>query len=293
MKSGFVALIGEPNVGKSTLLNRLIGQKVSITSRRPQTTRHRILGIKSIPQAQMIFIDTPGMHGNSTKSLNRYMNRTADGSLLEVDVALWIKDTVTWCDYDKVIISKLNKSRTPTILTINKIDRIKSKTRLLPFLDDARKRFAFEELIPVSALKGINLKGLEKAVVGLLPERDAVYPENVVTDRTQRFLAAETIREKLVRRLNQELPHALSVEIEQFIEKASTVRINAVIWVERDGQKVIVIGKKGENLKAVGQQAREDIEDLLGMKVCLDLWVKVKKGWSDNERFLQSLGYYE
>lgn len=291
MRSGSVALIGRPNVGKSTLLNRLVGQKVSITSRTPQTTRHQILGIKTTSQAQIIFVDTPGMHGEKKRALNRYLNRTASTSLLGVDVVVWLKDSPSWHEFDEAIISKIKTARVPAILAINKIDKINSKESLLPFLDKAKDRFSFKELIPISALKGVNLEVLEEKIIGLLPSGSAIYPKDQVTNRPERFLAAEMIREKLIRRLSQELPHALAIEIESFKEKASIIHIDAIILVERPGQKIIVIGKKGENLKAVGQQARKDIEHMLGAKVFLRLWVKVKKGWSDSERSLQSLGY--
>lgn len=293
MRSGYVVLIGRPNVGKSTLLNRLVGQKISITSRRPQTTRHRILGIKNTDHAQIIFVDTPGMHDDEKRALNRYLNRTANASLLGVDVAVWIKDAPHWHEFDEIIVAKLKNAEIPTILAINKIDEIKSKKVLLPFLDAAKQRLAFKEIIPISALKDVNLNVLEEKVIDLLPVNAAIYPADQVTDKPERFLAAEMIREKLVRRLCQELPHSLTVEIETFKEKGPVVRIDAVILVEREGQKIIVIGKKGQNLKAVGYQARKDIEQMLGTKVYLNLWVKVRKGWSDNERALINLGYGE
>lgn len=291
MKAGFVALIGRPNVGKSTLLNQVLGQKLSITSRRPQTTRHQILGIKTAEHAQIIFVDTPGMHGKEKRAINRYLNRTANSSLVGVDVVVWIVDSPRWHDFDAVILERIKQIQSPVILAINKTDQLKSKELVLPYLDDAKDRFAFTELIPISALKGDNLDVLEQKIIDLLPEESAVFPEHMVTDRSERFRAAEMIREKLVRRLCHELPHALTVDIEKFERKRSIIHIVAVILVERQGQKLIVIGRKGENLKVVGQQAREDIQRMLGSKVFLDLWVKVKRGWSDNERTLNSLGY--
>ncbi len=291
MKAGFVALIGRPNVGKSTLLNKILGQKLSITSRRPQTTRHQILGIKTAKHAQIVFVDTPGMHGKENRALNRYLNRTANSSLVGVDVVVWLVDSPRWHEFDAVIIEKIKQIRSPVILAINKTDQLRSKELLLPFLDDAKDRFAFAELIPISALKGDNLDILEKKILNQLPSGSAIFPNDMVTDRPERFRVAEMIREKLVRRLCHELPHALTVDIEKLERKRSIIHIVAVVLVERQGQKLIVIGRKGENLKAVGQQAREDIEHMLGAKVFLDLWVKVKRGWSDNERTLNSLGY--
>ncbi len=291
MKAGFVAIIGQPNVGKSTLLNRILGQKLSITSRRPQTTRHQILGIKNVDQAQIVFVDTPGMHGKEKRALNRYLNRTANTSLVGVDVIIWVVDSLTWHEFDAVIIEKLKQAKSPVILAINKTDQLKSKALVLPFLDAAKNRFEFNELIPISALKGNNLDVLERKITELLPNGSSIFPEDMITDRPEKFRVSEMIREKLVRRLCHELPHALTVIIERFEKKRSLIHIVAVILVEREGQKVIVIGRNGENLKAVGQQAREDIEGMLEAKVFLDLWVKVKRGWSDNERSLNSLGY--
>ncbi len=291
MKSGYVALIGRPNVGKSTLLNHLVGQKISITSRRPQTTRHRILGIKTTEAGQAIYVDTPGLHGNQKRAMNRYMNRTAKTALVGVDIVLWVTDRVTWHHYDEIILQLLEKIQIPVILVINKIDSLQDKTAMLPFLKDADQRFPFSGIVPVSALLGDKLDDLESNIMELLPDGGMFYPEDQITDKPERFLAAEIVREKLTRRLAKELPYQMSVEIERFDEEKSLVKINALIWVERDTQKSIVIGKKGCVLKAVGQQAREDLEGLLGKKVYLELWVKVKKGWSDSEKALKNLGY--
>lgn len=291
MKSGYIAIIGQPNVGKSTLLNHLIGQKLSITSRRPQTTRHRILGIKTTNTAQMVYVDTPGMHEGSSLAMNRYLNKTADASLFGVDLVVWIVDDVVWNDYDKAILKKLKNTNLPAIFAINKIDRIKEKERMLGFLKEAQERFAFEALIPVSALQGTNLDRLEEEIISRLPHSESFFPDDQITDRSERFLVSEIIREKLIRRLSQELPHVLTVEISKFEVKQTIIHIHAVIWVEREGQKNIVIGKKGSVLKAIGQRSREEIEKMLGNKVYLNLWVKVKKGWSDSERALQSLGF--
>ncbi|MGZ8224982.1 MAG: GTPase Era [Methylobacter sp.] len=291
MNCGFVALIGRPNVGKSTLMNHLLKQKISITSRKPQTTRHRILGINTTEAGQAIYMDTPGMHKNEKKALNRYLNRTAETTLLGVDVIVWLIDGLSWHEYDEVIFKKLEQAGLPVILAVNKVDKVKDKDAILKFFAEARHRFPFEHLIPISALKKTNLKQLESLIFELLPEGGLIYPEDQITDRPERFLGAEIIREKLTRRLGDELPYELTVEIERYEEKPDITKIYAIIWVERLSQKNIVIGKQGEMLKKVGMDARHDIEKLIGQKVYLQLWVKVKKGWSDNERALQSLGF--
>jgi GTPase len=293
MKSGYVALIGRPNVGKSTLLNHLLRQKISITSRKPQTTRHRILGINTTPESQVIYLDTPGMHGAEGKALNRYLNQTADSSLVGADVVLWVIDGVAWQDFDEVILKKLESQRLPVILVINKVDKFKARENLLEFIDQAQARFPFKTIVPVSALKNKNLDQLEKAVIELLPEGELLYPEDQVTDRSERFLCAEIVREKLTRRLGAELPYALTVEIERYETLDQITKIYVVIWLERESQKNIVIGTDGAVLKKVGIDARVDIEKLIGQKCFLKLWVKVKKGWSDNERALLSLGFNE
>ena len=293
MKAGYVALVGRPNAGKSTLLNHLIGQKISITSRRPQTTRHRIHGIKTGERGQAIYVDTPGIHGSEKRAINRYLNRTASGALLGVDVVVWVVDQWIWHPENDLVLEKLQAARRPVILAVNKVDQCEDKSRLLPFLEDAAKRYDFAEIIPVSALRGINLELLEEKIMQLLPEGNPIYPEDQITDRPERFFAAEIIREKLIRSLGQEVPHAITVQIGQYKEQKGIIHIHAVIWVEREGQKIIVIGKQGEVMKKVGQRAREDLEKMLEKKVYLNLWVKVKKGWSDNERALQSLGYSE
>lgn len=291
MNCGFVALIGRPNVGKSTLMNHLLKQKISITSRKPQTTRHRILGINTTDAGQAIYMDTPGMHNSEKRALNRYLNRTADTTLLGVDVIVWLIDGLSWHEYDEEIFKKLEQAGLPVILAVNKVDKVADKEAILTFFNEAQHRFPFKHMVPISALKSTNLDQLESLIMGLLPERDLVYPEDQVTDRSERFLAAEIVREKLTRRLGDELPYALTVEIERYEEKPNITKIYAIIWVERLTQKNIVIGKDGEMLKKVGTDARHDIEKLIGQKVYLQLWVKVKKGWSDSERALQSLGF--
>jgi len=291
MNCGFVALIGRPNVGKSTLMNHLLKQKISITSRKPQTTRHRILGINTTDAGQAIYMDTPGMHSGEQRALNRYLNRTADTSLLGVNVIVWLIDGLSWHEYDEVIFKKLEQAGLPVILAVNKVDKVQDKEKILEFFASAQHRFPFQHLVPISALKDININELESLIMQLLPESDLIYPEDQITDRSERFLAAEIIREKLTRRLGAELPYSLTVEIERYEEKPTISKIYAIIWVERMTQKNIVIGKDGEMLKSVGTEARLDIEKLIGQKVYLQLWVKVKKGWSDSERALQSLGF--
>ncbi|PPC90553.1 MAG: GTPase Era [Methylobacter sp.] len=294
MNCGYVAFIGRPNVGKSTLMNHLLRQKISITSRKPQTTRHRIVGINTTAAGQAIYVDTPGMHADEEgKALNRYLNRTADSTLLGVDVVVWLIDGLSFHDYDEVIFKKLEQANLPVILAVNKIDKLKEKAVLLAFFDKAQHRYPFKHMVPISALKNTNLIELEKLIFELLPESELIYPEDQVTDRPERFLCAEIVREKLTRRLGEELPYSLTVEIERFEELPEIAKIYAIIWVERASQKNIVIGKQGDMLKKIGTDARVDMEKLIGKKVFLQLWVKVKKGWSDNERALQNLGFNE
>jgi GTPase len=291
MNCGYVALIGRPNVGKSTLMNHLLKQKISITSRKPQTTRHRILGISTSDAGQVIYLDTPGMHQSDKRALNRYLNRTADTALLGVDVIVWLIDGLCWHEYDEIILKKLEQAGLPVILAVNKVDKMKDKEAILAFFSEARHRFPFENLLPISALKGTNLDQLEGLLLSLLPKSELIYPEDQVTDRPERFLCAEIVREKLTRRLGDELPYSLTVQVELYEEHPHITKIYIVIWVERDSQKTIVIGTEGEMLKKIGTDARADMEKLIGQKVFLKLWVKVKKGWSDNERALQSLGF--
>ncbi len=293
MNCGYVALIGRPNVGKSTLMNHLLGQKLSITSRKPQTTRHRILGIKTTSAGQAIFMDTPGMHSDEKKVLNRYLNKTADSTLLGVDVVVWLLDGLYWHEYDERIFKKLENAGLPVILVVNKVDKIQDKQAVLAFFAEAKQKYPFEHIVPVSALKNTNLDVLEQQIMALLPQAELIYPEDQITDRPERFFAAEIVREKLTRRLGDELPYALTVEIERYEEHPELNKIYANIWVERSSQKSIVIGKQGEMLKKIGTEARIDIEKLTGQKVYLQLWVKVKKGWSDSERALHSLGFLD
>ncbi len=290
-RCGYVAIVGRPNVGKSTLLNRLIGQKISITSRKPQTTRHRILGIKTVDGAQLVFVDTPGVHRDGKRAINRHMNRTALAAIQDVDAIVFVVDGLEWTDEDQLVLDALKGVATPVILALNKVDTLPQKEVLLPYLQQLGEKMKFAEVFPLSAQKGTNVDVLENKLVELLPESEPIYAEDQVTDRSERFLAAEFIREKLMRSLGQEIPYALTVEIEQFKMDGALRRVAAVIFVEREGQKRIVIGKAGQGLKEVGRQAREQMERTFGSKVFLELWVKVREGWSDDERALRSLGY--
>jgi GTP-binding protein Era len=290
-RSGYVAIIGRPNVGKSTLINRVLGQKLCITSRRPQTTRHRILGIKTTEQSQFIYVDTPGIHSDGKRAMNRYMNRAAAASVEDVDVVVFVVEGMKWTEEDERVLQKLKETTKPVILVMNKIDKLEDKATLFPQVEKLAALFKFTDIVPLSARKGINLESLEESIYKLMPEGEMIFDEDQLTDRSSRFLAAEMVREKLFRHLGQELPYSLTVDIEQFEDDNGMYRISAVIYVERSGQKSIVIGKKGELLKQVGKDAREDMEKLFGCKVFLQLWVKVREGWSDNERMLRNLGY--
>jgi GTP-binding protein Era len=291
LRAGYVALLGRPNVGKSTLLNRLIGQKISITAPKPQTTRHVILGIQTLPDAQIIYVDTPGLHRQGRRAMNRYLNRAAASVLGYVDVVVFLIEALRWTEEDQDVLQRLAEFGGPVILAVNKVDRITDKRRLLPFLQDRASQRAFAEVVPVAAIDGDNVAALEQVIARLLPTQAFLFPEDQITTASERFMAAELIREKLTRLLREELPYALTVEIEQFVEEGRLVRIHAVIWVERASQKGIVIGEKGAILREVGLQAREDLERLLDRKVFLQTWVKVREGWSDDERALRSLGY--
>ncbi|WP_166804977.1 GTPase Era [Nitrosococcus wardiae] len=290
-RCGYIAIIGRPNVGKSSLLNCILGQKISITARRPQTTRHRILGIKTSPAAQAIYVDTPGLQDKERRLMNRYLNRAADSAIEEVDLILFVVESYRFTEEDEWILQRLRRCGVPIVLVLNKVDRVADKKSLLPIMDQLSKKMEFAAIIPVSAWKGDNVAMLEKKVAELLPEGVMVYPEDQVTDRSERFLAAELIREKLTRHLGQELPYALTVFVESIEEEKNLYRIAATIYVERPGQKAIVIGKKGEGLKRIGYEARLDMERMFGCKVYLELWVKVREGWSDNEHLLRSWGY--
>ncbi|UCC57341.1 MAG: GTPase Era [Gammaproteobacteria bacterium] len=290
-RCGYIALVGRPNVGKSTLLNRLLGQKISITSKRPQTTRHRILGIKTGSRSQQIYVDTPGLHHYNGRAMNRHMNRAATLALADVDVVVFVVEGLRWTADDDLVLKKLEQVDCPVVLVVNKVDLVADKQSLLPGLKEMSGRGEFEQIIPLSASKGDNVDALEACVEALLPESPPFFPEEQVTDRSERFLVAERIREKLFRSLGRELPYGLTVEVESFRREERIIHIHALIWVERQSQKSIVVGKQGRVLKQVGRQARLEIESLLDSKVNLKLWVKVKEGWADDERALQSLGY--
>jgi GTP-binding protein Era len=289
---GFVAIVGRPNVGKSTLLNKLLGQKVSITSRKPQTTRHRILGIDTQGAYQTIFVDTPGLHIEEKRAINRLMNRAATSSLGDVEMVVFVVDGTQWTADDDMVLNKLRYMQCPVVLAVNKVDVIKDKEILLPHLQMLAQKGNFAEILPISAEKGTNVEKIRDMAKRLLPEGQHYFPDDYITDRSSRFMASEIIREKLMRFTGEELPYSVTVEIERFkVEDDGLFHINALILVEREGQKKMVIGNKGEKLKVIGTEARLDMERLFGQRVFLELWVKVKSGWADDERALRSLGY--
>jgi GTPase len=293
MQCGTVALIGRPNVGKSTLLNQILGQKVSITARKPQTTRQRILGIKTQGQVQTIFVDTPGIHSNAPRALNRYMNRVAQTSMRSVDVIVFMVNVLKWDSEDDRILQRFQGLDCPVILVVNKVDKIADKALLLAYLQELSAKMNFAAIIPLSAKTGDNVANLTDLLTEYLPQSPHCYPPDCVSDRSERFLAAEIIREKIIRSLGQEVPFCTTVAIDSLQTTAKLIRLSATIWVERDGQKAIVIGKGGLRLKMIGKTARLELEKIFNQKVFLELWVKVKSGWSDDERALISLGYYD
>ncbi len=296
---GFVAIVGRPNVGKSTLMNRILGQKISITSRRPQTTRHQIVGIKTEGEAQFIYVDTPGIHiidKDRNRAINRFMNQAAGQALRDVDCVVFIIDRTRWTQEDQVVLDKLATVKAPVVLVVNKIDWLEDKRTLLPWLESLKKKRDFAAILPVSAKHGTQVAELEAEVAKHLPESMHYYPDDQVTNRSQRFLAAELVREKVMRQLGDELPYQMTVEIEEFREQERSrgvpvLHISALMLVERPGQKKILIGEQGERIKKIGREARLEMERAFGAKVMLNLWVKVKRGWSDDERALKSLGY--
>ncbi len=292
-RCGYVAIVGRPNVGKSTLLNHILGQKLAITSRKPQTTRHNMLGIKTEGEIQAVYVDTPGLHKHNDKALNRYMNRSASSALKDVDVVVFVVDRTRWTDEDQLVLEKMQHVKCPILLAVNKADRLEDKSELLPHLNWLAEQLPQAEIVPISALQGQNLDTLEKLVGERLPESEHFYPEDQITDRSSRFLAAELIREKIMRQLGAELPYQITVEIEEFKQEGRILHIHGLILVERDGQKKIIIGDKGERIKRIGADARKDMETMFDSKVMLNLWVKVKGGWSDDERALRSLGYLD
>lgn len=289
-RCGTVAIVGRPNVGKSTLLNRILGQKLSITTPKPQTTRNRIRGIHTTDQAQVVYVDTPGIHQAESRALNRLMNRAAVSALEEVDAVVLVVAGLEWTDDDQRVTEMVKRSGRPYVVVVNKVDLLSDKAVLLPHLQTLAERTGAQDIVPICARNGDNVERLASVVTAVIPEGPAIFPVDQITDHSMRFLAAEIVREKLMRRLAKELPYSLAVEIEAFKEGAERHEVHAVIWVERDSQKAIVIGKGGEVLKEVGTKARLDMERLFGQPVFLQLWVKVKEGWSEDVRLLRNLG---
>ena len=291
---GFIAIVGRPNVGKSTLLNKILGQQISITSRKAQTTRHRIVGIHTEGAYQAIYVDTPGLHIEEKRAINRLMNRAASSAIGDVDLIIFVVEGTKWTEDDEMVLNKLRAAKAPVVLAINKIDNVKEKDELLPHITELSQKFDFVEILPISAQRGKNVHILQKIVRDSLREGVHHFPEEYVTDRSQRFMASEIIREKLMRFTGEELPYSVTVEIEQFkVNERGVYEINGLILVEREGQKKIVIGAKGQKIKTIGIEARADMERLFDAQVHLELWVKVKSGWADDERALRSLGYMD
>ncbi|MBD1565287.1 GTPase Era [Vibrio sp. S12_S33] len=292
---GFVAIVGRPNVGKSTLLNNLLGQKISITSRKPQTTRHRIMGVETDGQYQAIYVDTPGLHIEEKRAINRLMNRAASSSLSDVNLVLFLVDGTQWTADDEMVLNKLRNANFPVVLCVNKVDNVKDRNDVMLHMSELSKKMEFVDIVPIAAKHGKNVDVLRKHVCEHLPKATHHFPEEYVTDRSQRFMASEIVREKLMRFTGEELPYSVTVEIERFDYNPETdgFHINALILVERSGQKKMVIGKGGEKIKTIGREARLDMEELFGRKVYLETWVKVKSGWADDERALRSLGYID
>ncbi len=292
-RCGHVAIVGRPNVGKSTLLNRLVGQKLAITSHKPQTTRHSIIGVNTLPSAQLVYVDTPGIHQRGEQPMNRYLNRTAKAVLAGVDVVVFVVEALAWSAEDQIVADALRDSDVPVLAVVNKVDTVKDKHCLLPFLASLGERLPFHVIIPVSARHGQHVDEIEAALLPLLPEGENIYPEDQLTDRSSRFLAAELVREQLTRLYDKELPYALTVEIEKFEEQGELLRIFALVSVEKASQKAILIGKGGAAMKEASRRARLAMEKLFGKKVFLRVWVKVDKSWSADEKALASLGYRE
>jgi GTP-binding protein Era len=290
-RAGTVAVVGRPNVGKSTLVNALVGAKVSIVAPRAQTTRHRLLGIATFADGQLLLVDTPGIHGKQPKAMNRYMNRVARGAVEGVDAAVLVVEAGRWLEDDALAYAALQEAKLPVVLVINKVDKLADKTKLFPFIAEVTREREFAAVHPVSALKNKGTPALVKDLLALVPEAEAQYPEDEITDRSQRFLASELVREQMMLRLGEEVPYSATVEIEKFEEDGALWRIAAVFWVERDSQKAIVIGKGGDRLKAISSAARRGMEELFGQKVFLETWVRVREGWADDEAALGRFGY--
>lgn len=290
-RCGYVTLAGRPNVGKSSLLNRLVGQKLAITSHKPQTTRHRILGIKTSDAGQILFVDTPGLHQRGSQAMNRYLNRTAESAMQEVELVVLVCEAGRWTDEDAEVLARLSRQQVPVLAAVNKIDRVRPRDRLLPYLAALGERADFAAVVPVAARTGENCEVLEQQILAQLPAGEPIYPEDQLSDRPERFFAAELLREQLIRRYHQELPYALTVEIEAFTELPGRVNIGAVIWVERESQRRILIGRKGEALKATASAARQEMIRFFERRVGLDVWIKVRDSWSSDETSLAHLGY--
>lgn len=291
-KCGYIAIVGRPNVGKSTLLNNLLGKKISITSAKPQTTRNQILGIKTKNNVQAVYMDTPGIHKLEKFALNRYLNRLATSVIPDADVVIFVVEALQWQEEDELVLNKIRETKAPVLLVINKVDTVKAKSQLLPFIDELKAKFDFASIIPLSAIRlDDDMDILEEKIAKYLPAAPHMFQDDVVTDKSVHFQIAELIREKLIQATEQEVPYSATVEIESFEKKDKITEIGAIIWVEREGQKPIVIGAKGERLKRIGSLARKDIELLLQQKVFLRLWVKVKDKWTDNERALKNFGF--
>lgn len=292
-RSGIVTLIGRPNVGKSTLLNRLVGEKISIVSRRPQTTRYRILGMKTTEAGQIVYVDTPGIHPPQGRRLNRHLARLASASVEGVDCVVLVIAATGWVAEDEAALRLVQRLSIPVVLVINKIDRLRNRRALLPLTQASAQRMAFAEVVPLSARTGENVDALERVLITHLPEQPAIYPIDRVTDRSERFRAQETVREQVYALYGQEIPHAAAVEVTQFKRGKARLDMTAVIWVEREGQKAIIIGKAGERLKQAGVRVRRALERQHGVKVNVRLWVKVRKGWADDARALQRFGFHD
>lgn len=290
-KCGFIGIIGRPNVGKSTLLNSLLQKKLVITSKKAQTTRHSILGIKTNNNIQSIFVDTPGYRDITKKALHKYLNKSASQTLYDVDVLLWVVDATQWTQDDDAVLKLIKHVDKPVILAVNKVDMVKPREKLLPLLEKLHAKHDFLDTMPLSALKQDNVLQLEKIIQENLPEGEFMYDEDQLTDRDQNFIFSEMVREKLMRFLGQEVPYSTAVQIEKIEDGEKICKIHALIWVERPSQKAIVIGKNGEGLKRIGREARLALEEFLEKKVYLEVWVKVKEDWSDNDKMLQQFGY--
>ncbi len=289
--SGYTALIGRPNVGKSTLLNCLLGQKIVITSHKPQTTRHRILGVKTTDTSQIVYIDTPGIHERGEKALNKYLNKVAISSLQGIDLIIFVCQALIWNKEDEKVLRLVSDNKIPCLLAVNKTDTATPKEKLLPFISEISSKYSFLDVLPISAQKGTGIKDLEKIVQRNMKHDFLLFPKNQLSDKSSHFFAAEFLREQLFRRYNQEIPYAISVEIESFKESNGKIIIGALIWVEKENQRRIILGSKGSALKEVAIAARKQMSIFFDLRIHLDIWIKVRKSWSSNENFIKQLGY--